>query len=98
MTDGFKATLNALPEQLVKSVVCVCVCVCVCACVRACVRARVPVSECVCVAGLNQVLTTVNKKNGQTVISPEKLFPLQLEYFADTKSALGAKRKIRGTG
>ena len=74
------------------------VCVCVCVCVRACVRARVPVSECVCVAGLNQVLTTVNKNTGQRVISPEKLFPLQLEYFADTKSALGAKRKIRGTG
>ena len=38
----FKATLNALPEQLVKSVVCVCVCVCVRvrACVRACVRAK----------------------------------------------------------
>ena len=69
------------------------------ACVRACVRASapVPVSECVCVAGLNQVLTTVNKNTGQRVISPEKHFPLQLEYFSDTKSALGAKRKISGT-
>ena len=47
--SGVKCILEALPDVLRNTKVCLCVCVCVRACVRACACVRVCVCVCVCV-------------------------------------------------